>query len=585
MGDGRDRLNGWRVLGVTLGCGVALLSLVPRLAAQPAPPLPPPGRPATNPLLPPRPDQEPLPLPSPAPLPPSPLQIPDLPPDRPPVLDPNTPRPTLFVRQIVVKGSTVFSAAELAAVTRPFEQQTLTFEQLLEVRAAITQLYSDRGYVTSGAFLPPQDDLATGVITVQVVEGTLERIELSGLQRLRDRYVRRRLELAARPPLNLRQLESALQLLQLNPLIGSVRAELRAGTAPGRSVLAVTLQETKAFRAAALLENRDPPSVGSFRGSVIIGHDNLLGLGDRASAELGLTAGVTALNLAYTLPINARDGTFQVRYDRNRSAIIEDPFSLLDINSNSETLSLGVRQPLLRTPRQEFAIGVALDLRRSQSFLFGNQPFSFSLGADRGESRVRVLRFSQDWLRRGNQSVMAARSQLSFGLPILNATQNDAGIDGTFFSWLGQVQWVQALSRDVTLTTRLAAQLTPNNLLALEQFSLGGVDTVRGFRQNYRVADNGVFGSVELRFPLLQQDDGIGQIHLTPFVDVGKVWNQLGTIPSPQLLASTGVGLRWQIGNTWFARLDWGIPLVSRDRVGNTLQDSGVVFSLRLQFF
>jgi hemolysin activation/secretion protein len=37
---------------------------------------------------------------------------------------------------------------------------------------------------------------------------------------------------------------------------------------------------------------------------------------------------------------------------------------------------------------------------------------------------------------------------------------------------------------------------------SIEQFSLGGIDTVRGYRQNQIVADNGVFGSVELSVPL-----------------------------------------------------------------------------------
>ncbi len=556
------------------------------IAQTPAPSQPPASqeRPVTNPLLPPRPDLEPFPEITPTPLPPSPLQIP---PGSTPPAPESVPMPaaTVYVDRVLVQGSKIFSEEELASVVRPFEKRRLTFEQLLEIRSAITKLYSDRGYITSGAFLPPQDDLATGTIKIQVVEGELERLEIRGLQRLRDRYVRRRLEQAAKTPLNLREIESALQLLQINPLLSSVRAELRAGTAPGRSVLVVNLQEAKAFRAAALLENRDPPSVGSVRGSLIVGHDNLLGLGDRFSAELGLTSGITELELAYAIPLNSRDGTWNVRYERTRSQIVEEPFSILDINSNSETVSFGFRQPLMRTSTHEFALGLLMDFRRSQSFLFNDLPFSFSPGSEQGEAKVRVLRFTQDWINRGSNRVLAARSQLSFGLPILGATQNEAGIDGIFFSWVGQFQWVQAINQDITAIARIAAQLTPDSLLPLEQFSLGGIDTVRGFRQNYRVADNGIVGNLEIRFPILQQEDGIGIVQLAPFIDVGKVWNNADEIRSPQLLASTGLGLRWQIGNTLLARLDWGIPLVSYDRQGNTLQDSGVVFSIRLQFF
>lgn len=581
MSIGLQRLNLFLVLGLILGTGS-------KTVAQTPPPLPVPlpeeQRLPTDPVLPARPELPPLPDIEPAPLPPPPLRVaPGATP--PPTEPPTAPRATVYVDRVLVQGSTVFSSEEWAAAVRPFEQRNLTFEQLLEIRTAITRLYASRGYVTSGAFLPPQDDLATGVIKVQVVEGELERLEVKGLQRLRDRYVRRRIELATQPPLNLRKLESALQLLQINPLLTSVQAELKAGTAPGRSVLVVTLREARTFRAAALIENRDSPSVGEFRGSVQFSQDNLLGLGDRFYSELGLTSGVTDLNLGYTVPINPRDGTFSVRYQRTTSQIVEEPFSILDINSNTETVSFGVRQPVSRTPTQEFALGLFMDFRRSQTFLFGDLPFSFSPGADAGEAKVRVLRFTQDWTNRGARRVLAARSQLNVGLPIFGATQNAAGIDGTFFSWIGQFQYVQAITRDIVAIARLSAQLSPDPLLSLEQFSIGGIETVRGFRQNYRVGDNGVSGGLEIRFPILQQDDGIGLVQLAPFVDAGKVWSNQDEIRSPRTLASAGLGLRWQIGNTLFARLDWGIPLVSYDRPGNTLQDSSVVFSIRLQFF
>lgn len=68
---------------------------------------------------------------------------------------------------------------------------------------------------------------------IQVVEGELEHIEISGLVRLKEGYVRRRLEAATKKPLNRRRLEEALQLLQIDSLLERVNAELTAGTTPG----------------------------------------------------------------------------------------------------------------------------------------------------------------------------------------------------------------------------------------------------------------------------------------------------------------------------------------------------------------
>ncbi len=102
---------------------------------------------------------------------------------------------------------------------------------------------------------------------------------------------------------------------------------------------------------------------------------------------------------------------------------------------------------------------------------------------------VSVLRFYQEWVHRNTTQVLAARSQFSFGIDAFDATVNNTGTDGRFFSWLGQFQWVQQLSKRILLLTRITTQLTPDSLLSLEKFSIGGVDTVWGYRQNQLVQE------------------------------------------------------------------------------------------------
>ena len=92
-----------------------------------------------------------------------------LPPTEPPSLDaipssPTKPSPeelpgeipgTITVEQFQFEGSTVFSDEELAKVTASFTNRPIAFAELLQARSAITQYYIERGYVTSGAYIPP----------------------------------------------------------------------------------------------------------------------------------------------------------------------------------------------------------------------------------------------------------------------------------------------------------------------------------------------------------------------------------------------------------------------------------------------
>lgn len=463
--------------------------------------------------------------------------------------------------------------------------QRVTFDGLVELRSAITQLYINKGYITSGAFLPNNQDLSDGDVQIQVVEGTLERIDVDGLRRLNAGYIRDRIALGASQPLNRDRLETALQLLQLDPLLERVNAELTAGTRSGQNILRVAVREAPPLQVSLSADNSQSPSIGSEQVNAAAAYTNLLGIGDRLAASYGVTAGLNAYDVSYAVPLNARDGTLTLRYLRDDSSIIEDQLRDLDIHirSESETFSLGFRQPIVRSPETEVALGLTVDWRRSQTFL-NDQPFSFSLGPRNGESNVTVLRFYQEWVDRNATSVLAARSQFSVGIDAFDATINKTGPDGRFLAWQGQFQWVQQLTPSrILLITQIGAQLTPDSLLPLERFSIGGISTVRGYAQNQLVADNGIFGSIEARIPLTSNP---ALLQLTPFFDVGSVWNTGDTLdPDPNTIAGLGLGVRWQPTPNLAVRLDYGIPLIDVNNRGDSLQENGVYFSIRYQPF
>jgi len=522
----------------------------------------------------------PLDPPIPSPLPPEiPLEVPD--PAEPELLPPELQEVRFLIERIDVLGSTVLEA-EIAALTQPLEGRELSLGDLLDLRTEITNLYLRNGYVTSGAFLPTNQDLTTGVVQIQVIEGSLEAIQVNGLSRLREGYVRDRISLATQPPLNVPRLEGALRLLQIDPLLDRVDAELTAGSRPGQNLLILDLAEVDPFDLALTADNSRSVSTGSVQAEVLALHRNVLGFGDFASARYGHTEGLDIYELRYGIPLNVYDGTLQVRYENANSRIITPQFIDAGIRNESETFSVSFRQPLTRSINHEWALGLAFDLRESRSFILNDIPFSFSIGPENGVARVSALRFSQEWLKRDISRVLAARSQFSLGLNLFNATINDTGTDGQFFAWLGQFQWVEQLSPGWLLVSRLNTQLTPDSLLPLERFSVGGPDTVRGYAQNQIVTDNAVIGSVELRIPLSAVPN---QLQLIPFIDAGTGWNNQTENPNPSVLVGTGLGVQWQPSRDINLRLTYGLPLIGVPNRGNSLQENGLYFSFTYQPF
>ncbi|MEH1811665.1 MAG: ShlB/FhaC/HecB family hemolysin secretion/activation protein [Nostoc sp.] len=536
--------------------------------------------------------QPPTPSPLPSPEVPQPLPPPaELLPPSAPTPTPDAPLPGNFPQTIVVErfevvGSTVFSAQELALATAEFTKRPISLTEVYQARSKITELYVKNGYITSGAYIPPQT-IQSGVLKIQVVEGKLEDIQVTGTRRLNPNYVRSRLAIATSPPLNRQRLLEALQLLQLNPLIQNVTAELSAGSRTGTSLLEVKISEAKTFSGQIVLDNGRSPSVGSFRRGLRLNEANLLGLGDGLSVGYTNTDGSNSFDASYTLPLNPRNGTLTFNYGTTSSNVIEPPFDFLDIESASRYYELTFRQPIIQTPTQEFALGLTASRRESDiSSLLqreGVPASELSPGADdEGRTRVSALRFFQEWTSRNSREVIALRSQFNLGIDVLNATVNQDAPDSRFFAWQGQAQWARLLAPETLLLLRLNTQLASTKLLPIEQFGIGGQDSIRGYRQDYLLTDNGTFVSAEVQVPILRLPQINSILQVIPFVDFGVGWNTSGQDnPDRNTLAAVGLGLRWAQGDRFTVRLDWGIPLVSVNNSNErTLQENGLYFSL-----
>ena len=327
--------------------------------------------------------------------------------------------------------------------------------------------------------------------------------------------------------------------------------------------------------------------MGTNRRQVRLTHRNVLGFGDRFNVAYINTDGSDSLNnLSYTIPVNARNGTLDLRYSYTDSQIIEEPFDDADINSESQLYDLTFRQPLHQTPNQDLALGLNFSYSDSQSTVSG-EPIPISRGAsDRGETRISALRFFQEYTNRNARQVVALRSQFSLGIDVFDATINGSdSADSRFLAWRGQAQYLRLLGSRVNFIWQGDVQVANEPLVPIEQFSLGGALSVRGYRQDALLGDNGLFSSAEIRANVLRIPKWSTSLELTPFVDFGKVWNSDDLSFDQNTLVSLGIGLRLLVSDRFAARLDYGVPLVDLEIDRDTLQENGVYFSLELQPF
>jgi hemolysin activation/secretion protein len=264
---------------------------------------------------------------------------------------------------------------------------------------------------------------------------------------------------------------------------------------------------------------------------------------------------------------------------------------LASLNIASKTLSIegGLNQILIDNLARRLTFGVGVGFKENETTLLGSS-FSFIPGQLTGKNQVSFVRINQEYIERWEKVVVAARSTFSVGLNSFGATANNNSLypSSNFFAWLGQTQGIWHLpyvKSDLILKGTM--QLSNNPLMPLERMSVGGRYTVRGYRENQLVRDNGYSGSVEIHIPLL----GDGQAYnlkLVPFMDYGAAWNNVDITlvkPATQHLYSTGIGVQFQVPH-FSGEFFWAHRLENKtiQQSGN-LQDDGIHFQTRLDAF
>lgn len=517
--------------------------------------------------------------------------------------------PKVFVQRIRVRGVTAFDDAEIQTMVSPYTNRELDSADLQALRVELSQRYVERQFVNSGVVLPDQR-VDEGLIVYDAIEGQLTRIDIEGNTHLKDKYVQRRIRRHLSGPLKIGDLQYALQYLQNDPNIVRLDAQLGPGAALGESVLRLALDEPPRFRAGLGADNHRASSTGAEQATAYLSFRNLTGYGDAVDLSLGVSDGAENYSAILAMPITHRNTQFQIYGSRSDSAIVEDRFEVLDIDSLTDTWGVGISHPFIDKLTTTLSLGVGYESKHSETTLLGI-PFSFSPGAQNGESDTNVVQYTFDLSMRGSENVFALRGNYRNGLDtgdatvfdpaIMSTLSNPTGADGQFDLFQTQILYLHRLNgislfsnvhERGQLLFRTTGQFSKDPLMSLEKLAIGGVNTVRGYPENLLVRDNGIAVTIELQLPIpaYVATPHVRNLLIVPFVDYGRSWDKIDTDPNPmrntddaKYIIGAGLGLVWEPLQGLRAQVFWGSDVDDnfgpgedpRDFRDKDLQDDG----------
>ncbi|MEX3671771.1 ShlB/FhaC/HecB family hemolysin secretion/activation protein [Paraburkholderia phenoliruptrix] len=466
------------------------------------------------------------------------------------------PGPAFLIKRITVEGNTVLSQKRVDAIVTPFVGHALGSHRLNVLLKRLTDAFVASGYITTRAFLGPQN-LESAVLTIRVQVGRIAEYTLNGQpldRRLKkdeksaggglftDAGSQWAFPAAPGDPLRLSDIDQGVS--QINRLRrNQAEIQILPGQSPGDSVVAISNRPGDRLYYTLGMDNYGSTATGVTRYRAGVEADNVIGLQESLS-----------LNFLNSEDSNAFVGSFAIPYGRHTLSYTFSDSEYQQVIGTSalmygRTLShiLGWNYTLDRTQAGIANIDATLSWRRTDREINN---------IDLSPQHIAVLRLGANWLRKfaindaaGNITFDAGIAQ---GLPWLEADHDAHGIGrndahSQFTKLDATASYTVPLPKlgRVMLAYRgtLSGQFTNVALYGSEQLYLGGMDTVRGFRSGEIAGDRGLYSRNEiawLNFPAWHD----GRIEPYVFCDAGKA--SLVAVPGFPTLAGTGAGLRAQ---------------------------------------
>jgi hemolysin activation/secretion protein len=463
---------------------------------------------------------------------------------------PTTEAPQVRVTRFVVTGSTVFTPEELAAVLpTPSAGRSMALPEIGAVAERVTALYRQHGYLLARAYAPEQD-VVDGVVTIAVLEGRVESVEIEGARHYSADFFRSYIERGSTPwVFHADRFER--RLLLLNDLPGlSVKSTLAPGGEIGTTRVILDVERDRFLTGTLEVNNYGTESTGRERFSGSLNLNSPLGIGDVLSFRaIVSTADLWLIRGGYVLPVNREGTRIGASYVRLQ-ADVGAKFADLGIVGTGEMASVFVSHPFVR----------------SRAFSLYGQ-----IGFDYKDFRTTVLQetASRDHLRVLSAGLSAIGADPWRGLDQVSLTlsqglgdfldgladDNDprasrAGAGGEFTKVSAEVSRLQPLTGSTSLYLRGAAQLSSTRIVAPEQFIVGGQGSVRGYPLGELAGDSGFSATLELRWngPGIAERPAFGGktwgdvLQLFAFVDHGGVWIRAPSVGQRRVEDITGAG-------------------------------------------
>ncbi|MHC3772083.1 ShlB/FhaC/HecB family hemolysin secretion/activation protein [Pantoea agglomerans] len=425
--------------------------------------------------------------------------------------------PCFEINQISLQQASLITPDTQKRLVAPYINQCLSLDRINQLVRAISEWYVQRGYITSRAFLTEQN-LSHGTLNITVLEGKLEAIHLQGAS---ARQLNMAFPTRAGRILNLRDIEQGME--QINRLRTTpVQIEIIPSTQPGYSIVNLTSTPEFPLTLGLNMDNSGQRStgIGQLSGS-LVGND-LLGVADRWFVSGGRSSAFSdwrdAQNFQAGVSVPYGYGLLDYSYSWSNyhSRFNANSF---DWYSNGDNISNRLSGSWVLFRNGEIKTGLQLGLNHYVSHNWLNETLLQS-----SSRKLTSLQIGFNHTQKIAGGVATLNPMLSRGMPWFDAESDKGKSDdfpkAEFRKWSVSSSYQRPVTQKMWWLSSFYAQWSPDRLYGSERLTIGGENSVRGYKEQYLSGDVGGYLRNELNYSLFTLP-AIGEVSTTLALDGG----------------------------------------------------------------
>jgi len=496
------------------------------------------------------------------------------------------------------------SLAEVQAILDESIQQQAaegySIGQLQEVANVVRKYYREKGLILTQIVIPVQT-VQGGLVDMELYVGRLGRV----LTESNKIYSSEVLEMAfgnlIGQPIHKGDVEAAL--LRLTDFPGlTVFGVFQPGQLVGTADLVLKVQKEARFDVAMRVDNHGTPETGQYRFRTVIDWNNPTDGADKLT--LSIQQSYHPKNNVFQALDYKRflaDGSYAMNFFYNTNPFdVGGEFAASNIHAETENTGLWFEKSFIRSRLKNFSARLGFTKKKS---------FTTTSGAPTNEDRLSVFLFGIDYdsvdtlnlfdYEHGGGGINFATLEISQGLnnffhsmgssdDALNKSAGDRPsrrggsgdfAEGEFTKLFGTFTRLQTVQKNVSLLFRSEFQWSNDLLVPMEQYSVGGPDSVRAFPVAQVLWDKAFFYSFEflINAPFIADQNAFENRTWGELLQLGIFYDYaIGKVNDPtaidqdgyQGMKGAGVGMRFNLPGTIESRVFWAWE-IGGEAIGN----------------